>query len=118
MGILNLIPTLLIWLGWFIADLFWQIHWWILSIFMQIYDWFWNIYWIILEFIWNILWIIIEILLFIPPLDELCVDIFEWLEVNIVDPILDALQSPEWTPSIFELALSVPIIAGPILASA
>lgn len=132
--LLNLIPTLLIWLGWFIADLFWQIHWWILSIFMQIYDWFWNIYWIILEFIWNILWIIIEILLFIPrwiiemwyklmeiiipPLDELCVDIFEWLEVNIVDPILDALQSPEWTPSIFELALSVPIIAGPILASA
>lgn len=124
--ILMILPNLLIWIWWFIMDIVWNIQWFIIQIGLIIYDFIWSILWLIVGFIWTILWPVIEILMFIPdllldlwyqlmelifmPLDGFCVDIFLWLEENIVDPILEALQAPEWTPSWFELAVSVPII--------
>lgn len=45
------------------------------------------------------------------PLDGICVDFYMWLEENIVDPILDMVEEPEWQPAVFEFGLSSPILA-------
>lgn len=106
--ILTLLPNFLIWLWWFIMDIFWQIQWLIMSFMIVVHDWLWEIYWTIWTFLWSIIWPIIQILLFIPELiiefwyylmnlifptlDGICVDILLWLEENLIDPILEALQ--------------------------
>lgn len=102
-----------------------------MSFMIVVHDWLWEIYWIIWTFLWSIIWPIIQILLFIPELiiefwyylmnlifptlDGICVDILLWLEENLVDPILEALQQPEWTPSWFELPAAMPMIVAEVM---
>lgn len=103
----------------------------ILCFFVWLHDYLWSIWWYIYGVLVEILWPIIEwivyILWFIPyyimyfwyyvmkaiwvPLDQICVDIFTWIEVNILDAILDAVPAPEWTPAYGpEFGLAMPIL--------
>lgn len=79
------------------------------------------IFWWIIEIIWFIprwlyeLWL--QIMMWIwEPLDEICVNIFLWIEENIVDPLLEAIPSPEFEClSWFEYGAGSPIWAMNVL---
>jgi len=45
------------------------------------------------------------------PLDGICISIFEFIEENILDPIIEAIPPAEWQPALGpEFGLSMPIV--------
>lgn len=95
-----------------IHDLFWEIFW---TIYMFIWELFYPLWKLIYDLIMMIWMFILEIWYAIWEIvwnvfDPICVDILTWLEEEILDKILDQVELPEWTPSIFEMSAAMPII--------
>lgn len=86
----------------------------------MLYELLYDIIWPIIEWIVYALWIIPMYILMVwymimkiiwSPLDQICIDIFTWIEENIIDPILEAAPAPEWTPAFGpEMGLAMPIL--------
>lgn len=95
-----------------IFNFLWSIKMAIFCFFIWLHDYLWSIYWSIHQFIWDLLWPIIEFLImiiwFIPywimwawyyvmaliwrPLDGICISIFEWIDENILTPVLESIE--------------------------
>lgn len=112
-------------------EFFLSIYLMIICFFIMIHDFLWSIFWYVFMFLYEIFypifyWII-QIIWFIPmwiiwawytlmrliwmPLDQICVAIFEWIEVNILDAILEAIPAAEWQPAFGpEFGVAMPII--------
>ena len=120
---------------WFVLMIIWNfflsIYLIILCFFIWLHDFLWSIFWYVVNFIfelvWPIIYWIIQVLWFIPMwllmvwyyvwniiwsfFDQICVDIFTWIELNILDPLLEALPAPTWQPAFGpEFGLAMPIV--------
>ena len=92
-------------------DYLWGLYWWLVSI-VWTYALWPAIYWVLLFIPGWVIWAIHYVIgLALVPVDNFCIDIMDWIEQNILDPIIDSKPVPGyWSYSYFEFALDLPIM--------